>query len=66
MALDLEWRVMYVKPHFSSPAQVVDRRVAVVQVADTRGVILVVQVYDMASTSSFANLILLDLINSFI
>ena len=35
----------------SPSAQMIDRRVAVVQVADARGVILVVQVYAMDSTS---------------
>ncbi|RDB28236.1 Werner Syndrome-like exonuclease [Hypsizygus marmoreus] len=47
MALDLEWRVFFSRSGQSQSTKLVERRTAVVQVADTRGVMLVVQVYGM-------------------
>lgn len=47
MALDIEWRVLFRRQFNSTSTQMTERRTAVVQVADTRGVILVIQVYGM-------------------
>lgn len=47
MALDIEWRVFFTRR--SASTKMTERRSAVVQIADTRGVILVVQVYNMDS-----------------
>jgi hypothetical protein len=53
MALDMEWRVLFRRQRNSTSTQMTERRIAVVQVADTRGVILVVQVYGMERTLTF-------------
>ena len=49
LALDMEWRVFFRRQRNLTSARALERRIAVVQVADTRGVILVVQVYGMTS-----------------
>ena len=50
VALDIEWRVLFTRQHNSTSAQLKERRTAVVQVADTKGIILVLQVFVMEST----------------
>ncbi|KAF8153264.1 ribonuclease H-like domain-containing protein [Crassisporium funariophilum] len=47
VAMDCEWRVFFRKSRGVGSSASRERRVAVVQVADTRGMILVIQVYAM-------------------
>jgi hypothetical protein len=49
LAFDIEWRVFFRRKSASSTANNVERRSSVVQLADTSGLILVIQVYDMPS-----------------
>ncbi|KAF9463221.1 ribonuclease H-like domain-containing protein [Collybia nuda] len=48
LAFDLEWRVFFARKSALSGAGTTERRVAVVQLADTSGLILVIQIYGMS------------------
>ena len=47
VAFDMEWRFYFVNREFAGSKRMVERRTAVVQVADSNGFILVIQIYDM-------------------
>ena len=52
IAFDMEWRLLFVRRKNTPSANLVDRRTAVVQVADSSGLILVIQIYNMSRMSS--------------
>lgn len=58
IALDIEWRVFFVRQNTAAPRTLLERRAAVVQVADSSGLILVIQVYCMSRMLSAATLLL--------
>ena len=43
----MEWRFYFVERGYAPSKRMVERRTAVVQVADSNGFILVIQIYDM-------------------
>ena len=57
----MEWRLLIRRVKGAPKASLVDRRTSVVQVADSNGLILVIQIYNMSRMSSA--LILLTQIN---
>ena len=48
----MEWRLYFTRRKNAAKATLVDRRTAVVQVADSTGLILVIQIYNMNRMSS--------------
>ena len=48
----MEWRLYFVRRKNTAGANLIDRRTAVVQVADSSGLILVLQIYNMSRMSS--------------
>jgi hypothetical protein len=51
VAFDMEWRFYFVERGIAAPKRMVERRTAVVQIADSNGFILVIQIYGMNRTS---------------
>ena len=52
IALDLEWRLLFTRQYNTASWTVLKRRAAVVQVADSSGLILIIQVYNMSRMSA--------------
>ena len=48
----MEWRLYFRRVKGATKATMIERRTAVVQVADSNGLILVIQVYNMSRMSS--------------
>ncbi|KAF8809416.1 ribonuclease H-like protein [Phlegmacium glaucopus] len=48
VALDIEWRLYFVRPKGAASTTLLERRAAVVQIADSSGLILVIQIYSMS------------------
>jgi len=48
IAFDMEWRLLIRRAKNAAKATLIDRRTAVVQVADSTGLILVIQIYNMS------------------
>ena len=57
----MEWRLYFTRRKNALSATRIERRTAVVQVADTNGLILIIQIYDMSRMLSA--LIILTQIN---
>ena len=47
VAFDMEWRFYFVERGLETSKRMIERRTAVVQVADSNGFILVIQIYNM-------------------